>query len=327
MRGSAGSMTVLRPRSVREALATYARTPEALPLIGGTDLMVAWNLGQLNDRVILDLSGLGEWSRIERTGAGRGPRRAASVPSRSAAARHGIADTASTGARGSGGLRLGALVTHTDVQRHRLASRDFGLLAAACATVGGVQIQNRGTIAGNVANASPAGDTLPALAVYDARVHVASASGRRVVPFLDIFAGVKKTTLKPGELIEAIELPFSSRPPDRQLFRKVGTRAAQAISKTVLAGLLWLAPDGTVREVRLALGSMAPTVRRLRSVEAAVTGQRLSASLAREAAALVSRDVSPIDDLRSTAAYRLTVSRQLIDAFLNTLGPAAGRTA
>jgi xanthine dehydrogenase small subunit len=300
VRGSAGSMTVLRPRSVREALTTYARTPEALPLIGGTDLMVTWNLGQLNDRVILDLSGLRDWSRIERVGAG---------------------------ARNSGGLKLGALVTHTDAQQHRIAAREFGLLAAACSTVGGVQIQNRGTIAGNVANASPAGDTLPALAVYDARVHVASASGRRVVPFLDIFAGVKKTTLQPGELIAAIELPFPSRAPDRQIFRKVGTRAAQAISKTVLAGLLWLAPDGIVRDVRLALGSMAPTVRRLRSVEAALTGQRLSASLAREAAALVSQDVSPIDDLRSTAAYRLTVSRQLIEAFISTVGPAQGRTA
>ena len=274
MRGVAATMTVLRPRTPREALAMMGRTPEAMPLVGGTDLMVVWNLGDLHDRTILDLSALraSAWSRIEQTPTG---------------------------------LRLGALVTHTAAQQDAIVRRRFPLLVAACATVGGVQIQNRGTIGGNVANASPAGDTFPALAVYDAQVLVASATGRRCVPFLEIFAGVKKTTLRPGELIEAIELPLgatSARKPHRQMFRKVGTRAAQAISKTVAAGLLWLAPDGTVREVRLALGSMATTVRRLHSVERAVTGRRLTPAVIAEASALVAADVSPIDDIRSTAA-------------------------
>ncbi len=278
-------MSVLRPRSAKEALAAYARTPEAVPIVGGTDFMVTWNLGDLNDRVVLDLSRLDEWSRIEQTAAGDG-------------------------------LRIGALATHTALQRHPIVRRRFGLLVAACATIGGVQIQNRGTIGGNIANASPAGDTLPPLAVYDARIHIASADGRRSVPFLDIFAGVKKTTLRPGELIEAIELPFPSSTPDRELFRKVGTRAAQAISKTVAAGLLWLSRDGYVREVRLSLGSMAPTVRRLRRVEAHLTGQRLTPDIIREACALVSADVAPIDDVRSTAAYRLTTSQRVLEGFL-----------
>src|SRR5207253_901644 len=113
------------------------------------------------------------------------------------------------------------------------------LLVAACATVGGVQIQNRGTLGGNVANASPAGDTFPPLLVYEAVVHAVSASGRRSIPISAMFAGVKRTALVPGELIESIELPFLERRSARQLFRKVGTRAAQAISKTVIAGLLW----------------------------------------------------------------------------------------
>ncbi len=278
-------MSVLRPRSAKEALAAYARTPEAVPIVGGTDFMVTWNLGDLNDRVVLDLSRLDEWSRIEQTAAGDG-------------------------------LRIGALATHTALQRHPIVRRRFGLLVAACATIGGVQIQNRGTIGGNIANASPAGDTLPPLAVYDARIHIASADGRRSVPFLDIFAGVKKTTLRPGELIEAIELPFPSSAPDRELFRKVGTRAAQAISKTVAAGLLWLSRDGYAREVRLSLGSMAPTVRRLRRVEAHLTGQRLTPDIIREACALVSADVAPIDDVRSTAAYRLTTSQRVLEGFL-----------
>jgi len=297
MRGAASTMNVMRPRTAKEALSLFARTPEAVPLVGGTDLMVAWNLGDLNDRVVLDLARLGEWSRIEQIGAGAGARAAA-------------------GAGSGTSLRIGALVTHTAVQRHPIMRRRFGLLVEACATIGGVQIQNRGTVAGNIANASPAGDTLPPLAVYDARVHIASASGRRSVPFLDIFSGVKKTTLRPGELIEAIELPFPASKPTRELFRKVGTRAAQAISKTVAAGLLWLAPDGTVREARFSLGSMAPTVRRLRSVETYLADKRLTPEVIREASALVSADVAPIDDVRSTAGYRLATSQRLLESFL-----------
>jgi CO/xanthine dehydrogenase FAD-binding subunit len=276
-------MTVLRPRTVREALTTFAKTPEAVPLVGGTDLMVAWNLGQLNDRVILDLSRLLEWSRIDET------------------------DT---------GLRIGALATHTALQQHPIVQRRFPLLVAACATVGGIQIQNRGTLGGNIANASPAGDTLPPLAVYDALVRVISTNGERTVPFLQIFAGVKRTTLAPGELIAAIDLPFVATKPQRALFRKVGTRAAQAISKTVAAGLLWLARDGTVRDLRFALGSMAPTVRRLHSVERFVTGRTLTDDVIERASELVSDDVTPIDDIRSTATYRLATSRRLLASFL-----------
>jgi xanthine dehydrogenase small subunit len=286
MRGAPASMTVLRPATMREALAMYARTPEAVPLTGGTDLMVAWNLGEMNGRVILDLSGLSGlrgWRHVIPTATG---------------------------------LRIGALVTHTELQQHATVRRRFPLLADACGTIGGVQIQNRGTLAGNVANASPAGDTLPPLAVYEAQVHIHSATGRRTVPFLEVFAGVKKTTLRPGELIGSIEIPFPRRRPQRQMFRKVGTRAAQAISKTVAAGLLWLAPDGRVREVRLALGSMAPTVRRLRAAEACLTGRTLTPAVIAEASALVAADVSPIDDLRSTAAYRLATSQRLLESFL-----------
>jgi xanthine dehydrogenase FAD-binding subunit len=288
MRGAAATMTVLRPGTVAAALAAYARTPAALPFAGGTDLMVAWNLGELNNRVVLDLSRLLEWTRIGRT---------KSV------------------------LSIGALATHTALQRHDRVRRHFGLLAAACATIGGVQIQNRGTIGGNIANASPAADTFPALAVYDARVVLASAAGHRVLPLLEVFSGPKRTTLRPGELIEAVELPFPGRP-ERQLFRKVGTRAAQAISKTVLAALIWLGDDGTVEEARLALGSMAPTVRRLTQVERCLAGRPLSPAVAREAATLVAADVAPIDDIRSTAAYRLAASQRLVEGFLVSVSPS-----
>jgi CO/xanthine dehydrogenase FAD-binding subunit len=164
--------------------------------------------------------------------------------------------------------------------------------------------------------AAPAGDSFPPLAVYEAVVVAVSEGGTRRIPFGEIFAGVKKTTLRPGELIEAIEIPLPARRPSRQLFRKVGTRAAQAISKTVAAGLLWQRRDGTVEELRFALGSMAPTVRRLTHAESYVRGKKLTPDIAREAVRLLAEDVSPIDDIRSSAEYRLLVSRNLLAAFL-----------
>jgi CO/xanthine dehydrogenase FAD-binding subunit len=276
-------MDVIRPASAGEAVRAFGRRPEAMPLAGGTDLVVAWNAGQLNRRVILDLGGIREWTRVR---AGR---------------------------RGVG---LGALVTHSQIEEHALVRKTFPLLVRACSVVGGVAIQNRGTLAGNVANASPAGDTFPALAVYEAVVHAVSPAGKRTIPFRDVFAGVKKTTLRPAELIETIEIPFLTRRPARQLFRKVGTRAAQALSKVVAAGLLWKRRDGRIDELRFALGSVAPTVRRLRRVEELVAGERVTPALLDRAVHLVAEEISPIDDVRSTADYRRHVSQALVRGFL-----------
>ena len=283
MRGDAKSMTVLSPRTAAEAVKTYAKVPGAIPIAGGTDLMVGWNLGQLNGRAVLDLSRVSEWRKIKVV---------------------------------SDGVDLGALVTHTEIQKHPVVQKRFPLLAAACATVGAAQIQNRGTIGGNVANASPAGDTFPALAVYEAVVRVIGPDGRRAIPMSEIFAGVKKTTLRKGELIEAIFLPFPDKTPTRGVFRKVGTRAAQAISKTMFAGLIWTATNGELKEVRLAFGSLAPTVKRLYAVEGFLRGRRLNDVSISAAAELLTNDVSPIDDIRSTREYRLVVSRNVLVAFL-----------
>ena len=287
MRGDAGSMKVLVPESAAEALKLYAREPKAMPLAGGTDVMVSWNLGLLDGRTVLDLSRVKEWSRVRKTSAG---------------------------------LELGALATHAEIQRDDTARERFPLLVRACATVGAAQIQNRGTIGGNLANASPAGDTFPPLAVYEALVRVAGPSGRRELPVAGLFAGVKKTTLAPGELIESVFLPFPAFKPTRAAFRKVGTRAAQAISKTVFAGLLRLGRGGVVEEVRLAFGSLAPTVKRLAAAEAFLKGRVLNAEAAVEAAALLDRDCSPIDDVRSTREYRLAASRNILASFLRPSG-------
>jgi CO/xanthine dehydrogenase FAD-binding subunit len=245
--------------------------------------MVPWNRGELNDRTILDLSAVQEWRSIRKTEAG---------------------------------LRIGSLATHSELQKDPVLVENFPLLAQAASVVGALEIQNRATLGGNIANASPAGDTFPALTVYEAVVHTVSPHGPRSIPVREVFAGVKKTTLGPCELIASIEIPFPRQKPDRQLFRKVGARAAMAISKTVAAGLLWLEPDGTVKELHFALGSMAPTVRRLRAAEKFVKGKILKPEVVCEACELLKKDVSPIDDWRSTAEYRLRVSQNLLEAFL-----------
>ncbi len=282
MRGNPATTQWQRPKTVAEALRMYERNPAAIPLAGGTDVMVLWNAGEHNGCSILDLSALKSWSRVR------------------------VSDSH---------ISIGALVTMSQLQQYAAIARRLPLLVQACATVGGLQIQNRATLAGNIANASPAGDSFTPLAVYDASVKVVSKAGRRNVPLAEIFAGVKKTSLLPSELIASIELPIPKRP-TRQMFRKVGTRAAQAISKTVAAGLLWLRRDGTVRELRFALGSMAPTVRRLQHVEAYVQGRKLTKRTIETACELLQEDVSAIDDIRSTREYRLTVSQNLLRNFL-----------
>ncbi len=283
MRGDAAAAELVRPRTAQEAVRLLARSPTAVALAGGTDLMVAWNAGGLAGRTFVDLSELRALRRVRQTRVA---------------------------------LVAGALASHAELAHHAAVRRLFPLLAEACATVGGVQIQNRGTLGGNIANASPAGDSFPPLSVYEAVVLLRGPAGRREVPFGEFFTGVKKTVLVRGEIIEAVRLPLPKRGA-RRMFRKVGTRAAQAISKTVAAGLLWLRRDGRVEELRFALGSVAPTVRRLRAVESFVAGKQLGRDVVHEAARLVAADISPIDDVRSTAEYRLAVSRNLLAGFLS----------
>ena len=175
------------------------------------------------------------------------------------------------------------------------------MLAAAAREVGGAQIQNRGTIGGNIANASPAGDTLPVLAAASADVVLRSAASERTVPFADFYTGYRATVRRPDELIVAVEIP---RIVGRQWWRKVGTRRAQAISKVMMAGV-------RSADVRIAVGSVGPTV--LCAMGAArvlsVTG-----SVA-DAQAALAAEMTPIDDLRSTAVYRRSVAQALLAAF------------
>lgn len=274
MRTPLSELHLVRPRSLREALWLLRDDPPLVPLAGCTDVYVGLNAGTLADRRFLDI-----WGLRELRGIRRDRKR----------------------------LTIGALTTYTDVLRSRLVARHLPMLAAAALDVGGPQVQNRGTLGGNVANGSPAGDTLPVLAVAEATVVLISATGERRVPFASFYTGYRKSVMRKDELIAALEFePLDGG----QWFRKVGTRAAQAISKVVFAGLRSGPP-------RLALGSVAPTVVRLPQTEAALhAGANLP-----EAQRVLEREISPIDDIRSTAAYRLHVASRLLARFWEDTAP------
>ena len=268
MRTAVSSLTLLEPRSPREALLMLEREPTLVPIAGCTDVYVNLNFGTLGVRRFLDLWRLESLRRIE--------------------LRDGV-------------LSIGALATYTSIIRSPLVAKRLPILAAAAREIGGVQIQNRGTIGGNVANASPAGDTLPVLAAAEAVVVLKSARQTRRVPFTGFYTGYRASVRRPDELIVALEVPKLS---GRQWFRKVGTRAAQAISKVVFAGIRSDRP-------RLALGSVAPTVVRLPRTEALLAGGAPIARAREELAA----EISPIDDVRSTADYRREVAARLLEQF------------
>ena len=278
MQSTLSHRSLLEPKSLRDALNMLREEKSLVPIAGCTDLYVALNFGTLQGTRFLDLWRLDALRKIERRGDA---------------------------------LSIGALATHSDLIRSPLVRSRLPMLAAAAREVGGVQIQNRGTIGGNVANASPAGDTLPVLAAAGAFVWLQSASGTRRVPFTAFYTGYRQTVRRHDELIVAFEIPAVR---GRQWFRKVGTRAAQAISKVVMAGVVPSTGSGRAADgsVRIALGSVAPTVVRATRTEAA-----LAAGASVEAAQRTLVDeIAPIDDTRSTAIYRRRVAANLLARML-----------
>ncbi|MGE5837138.1 MAG: FAD binding domain-containing protein [Acidobacteriota bacterium] len=275
------------PETLKEALKILAQEPGTWrPFAGGTDLMVLFEAGRLPEGRYLGLWKLRELGGIEDR------------------------DDA---------IVLGALTTYTDVLSHPTLQQQFPLLCRAAAETGGVATQNRGTIGGNIANASPAADTPPALLVYDAALELVSVRGTRRVPYDMFHLGYKKMDLAADELIARIVLP--KRPSVwRQYYRKVGTRRAQAISKVCLAAEIDLDEGrGHARDVRIAFGSVAPVPLRARQAEAALRGRPLDGATLAAAQQALASDISPIDDLRSTARYRLAVAQNLLGECLETV--------
>ena len=213
-------------------------------------------------------------------------------------------------------LTLGALTTYTDVRRSALCREHVPALVEAAATIGAAQIQNRGTLGGNIANASPAGDTLPVLLAADAVIVVGSERGERHVPAAEFWTGYRQTALAHDELIVRIRLPIAA---EREMrFRKVGTRRAQAISKVVMA-VAWQG-DGKWHDVRVALGSVAATPIRATATEHALEGRAPTPETADAAAETLAGELAPIDDVRSTAEYRRLVAARVLHRIVRDAG-------
>ncbi len=214
-------------------------------------------------------------------------------------------------------VTIGALTTYSQIQRHDHLRLEFPLLGEAASLTGAVAIQNRGTLGGNIANASPAADSLPALLVYEAELELISATSSRVVPYVGFHTGYKTTAMREDELIRAIRLPRTTAD-WQQHSRKVGTRKAQAISKVCIAAMAKLDGD-TIKDIRLAFGSVAPTPVRAWKTEAALKGQKIESAIIKAARTELLNELKPIDDIRSTADYRSRVAANLLEKFLSGL--------
>lgn len=217
-----------------------------------------------------------------------------------------------------GWLDMGAATTFSELRRHELVREHFPILAEVAGTIGGWQIQNRATLGGNIANASPAGDSLPVLLALDAELVLASSDGQRKVRYSDMHRGYRKTKLRTGELITRVRLPIPRRNM-AQVFRKVGTREAQAISKVVIAFTVDV-EEGRMHHARIAAGSVAAMPVRLRKAEKACEGKVLDVATADEVAAIARSEVKPIDDVRSTGVYRSHIVERIVRRMIINLG-------
>jgi CO/xanthine dehydrogenase FAD-binding subunit len=272
-----------RPRTLAEALDLLAESdPRPLPFAGGTDLMVLLQMGALPATHFLDLWSLDELRGIEMRAE----------------------ETV-----------IGTLTTYAEVAAHPHLRATYPLLVQAARLSGGWAIQNRGTVGGNIMNASPAADTPPALIAYGARLELASVRGRRWTPYAGFHTGYKQMRRDPNELLTRISLPTPAVPPAGHFYRKVGARKAQAISKVCFAGVARWAGD-LLADVRVGLASVAPTVLEARETAAFLKGKRRDAIDLDAARGVLEREIEPIDDVRSTAAYRRCVAGNLLVQFL-----------
>ena len=282
-----------RPTTLDEALSVRAAR-EVEVMAGGTDVYpgkttrAGW--GRMAHKDVLDITAVPGLDRIEET---------------------------------DGHWRIGALVTWTDVVRSDLPPLFDGLRAAA-KEIGGQQIQNRGTLAGNLCTASPAGDGIPNLLALDAEVEAASVRGARVEPVERFLDGYRHTTLAPDEIVTALLVPKRG---GRGAFRKLGARRYLVISIVMAAGVVETDAGGTVAHAQLAVGACSPVARRLRALEERLLGQRLSPDLSGLVTPEDFAGLSPLDDVRASAAYRLAAAETLVRDLLSGLAAPERRRA
>ncbi len=285
MRAYLPSYQLISPTTLGAALDVLAQENGVWqPFAGGTDLMVLLEAGKLPHKNYLNIWNLPELRGIEVTDAQ---------------------------------VTLGALTTYTEVQEHETLQAEFPMLCQAASETGGLAIQNRGTIGGNIVNASPAADSPPALLVYDAELELISTKGSRTVPYHSFHTGYKQMDIRPDELLRAVRLPRVAKGLTHY-YRKVGTRKAQAISKICFAGLARMDAD-QIADVRIALGSVAPIPIRCMQTESALRNKAIGSDTLMAAKGALTAEISPIDDLRSTRDYRLRVSLNLLEDFVKGL--------
>jgi len=289
MRSDPSDFELIAPGTLRAVVSHLADEPgQWLPIAGGTDVMVQYAAGKLPARKLISIWNLTELQGIE------------TLP---------------------GEIRIGAGCTYTELREHGVIAQEFPLLASAARWTGGIANQNRGTLGGNIVNASPAADSLPALLAYEAELLVVSVRGERRIPYVGFHTGYKKMNLAPDELIRAISIGrrFSGY---LHYARKVGAREAQAISKVCIAALGRLR-GGKIEDVRIALGSVAPVPLRLTELEQMLKGKAVEPDLLRLARETAAVAIEPIDDIRSTAKYRAAVAGNLVAEFVEQLGATA----
>ncbi len=282
MRGFIPSYTLTTPASLADALNMLASEPGVWkPFAGGTDLMVLLESGNLSHRSYINIWQFPELREIEVT---------------------------------NDHVTLGALTTYTDVQAHPILREEFPMLCQAASETGGLAIQNRGTIGGNIVNASPAADSPPALLAYDAQIQLTSVSGSHWLEYHGFHTGYKQMLIQPDQLLTKIRLPRKTAN-SYHYYRKVGTRKAQAISKVCLAAV-GRKHNQSIEDLRIAFGSVAPTVIRCTKTEDALRGQPLNETTVELGLDSLSNEIKPIDDIRSTSSYRLRVASNLLTDFL-----------
>ncbi len=285
MRSDVSQFDLTAPETLDAVLTQLAAEPgKHTPIAGGTELMVALGIGRLAQRSLISIQHLAELRFIRVEGDA---------------------------------IHIGAGTTFTDIRRSVDIARDLPLLIQSASWTGSVANQNRGTLGGNICNASPAADTPPALLAYGATITLVSTTGRRTLPYADFHLGYKRTALRPDELVHTITLPrtFADY---RHYIRKVGTRNAQAISKVALAAVAKMDGD-IITDIRLGAASLADRPTRCTAAEVVLISQPINEDTIRAARAALASEAKPIDDIRSTAKYRAAVAENLLEEFLRSL--------
>jgi len=285
MRSDVTQYDLIAPKSLDAVLQILADSPDRyIPIAGGTELMVALGAGRLQPKKFVSLWNLKELRFIEVT---------------------------------PDAIQIGAGTTFTDIRSNPIITSALSLLSQAASWTGSIANQNRGTLGGNIVNASPAADSPPALLAYDATVTLISSRGSRTIPYRDFHLSYKKTALAPDELVHSITLSRNFYG-YKTYIRKVGTRNAQAISKIAIAALA-RTNHGVIEIIRIGAASLRETPARLIATEHCLLNQTITPRVITAARTAILSETLPIDDIRSTAKYRAAVAANLLEEFLHTL--------